>query len=582
MRCGARQSAITCRLKVLAAAMAAIAIAFIPYRPVLGYFFTGTDTFTLIETSRAESSEDLARILLKPLMWGSDFTDRARFYRPTAALSYSLDYRLWKLNPFGYHLTNMALHLLTVILILLMVRELTNGDLSAGLCSALIFAVHPILAETVPALDYRHDIIAGCFLLVSFLLFLKGRRRHPAGKAFIVFSVLSYFMALGAKETAIVLPGIVFSYLLIVAPATSWKTRLGGSLRGTAPYLCAGAAYLVWRVHLLGGLGGYVEPYPGLQEFLLRMQQIVVLYTADLVYPHDFLAVFDVIPKGFVAPALLIFPVLWLILCVGRSADPTASRTFAHERKLVLFLIWWLLLPLGVFIVTSTFNHRSMYTCAIPYAALVGLFLTISVRRLKGLVHSGEPLSSTSGAIHKYPLPEGEGASGFGLLKNVKPITNRCTGLYPKPMAHAALPILIVALGLIAGHVFCSPLLRNYNHWHDSSRMTSFFLNQLIDPAATFNINSTIEVENLPSFITRYESQIPRARDVGYLNDYGIKSWLNLHSPDNRMKVVVLSRFSPETAPRRMHVDVRSVEAHTVRLRIEYPGIAGRCFPQPE
>lgn len=95
MKPGGSRSVGASALLLPTAVLIAVAIGFIPpYRPVLGYFFTGTDTLTLIETSRIESASDVAEILGKPLMWGSDFVQRGSFYRPVAALSYGLDYAL--------------------------------------------------------------------------------------------------------------------------------------------------------------------------------------------------------------------------------------------------------------------------------------------------------------------------------------------------------------------------------------------------------------------------------------------------------------------------------------------------------
>ena len=38
-------------------------------------------------------------------------------YRPLVTSSYFLDYAFWKLNPFGYHLTNLLLHIINVLLV---------------------------------------------------------------------------------------------------------------------------------------------------------------------------------------------------------------------------------------------------------------------------------------------------------------------------------------------------------------------------------------------------------------------------------------------------------------------------------
>lgn len=48
-------------------------IAALAYGPMLEYFFTATDTLTLIETSRIQSIDDVTRLLSEPLMAGTRF-----------------------------------------------------------------------------------------------------------------------------------------------------------------------------------------------------------------------------------------------------------------------------------------------------------------------------------------------------------------------------------------------------------------------------------------------------------------------------------------------------------------------------
>src|SRR4030042_6061928 len=74
---------------------------------ILTYYFTAKDTLTLIDTSRLGSIADLGRIFSEPLMSGSTFAAEAKYYRPISSLSYGIDFIIWKLNPFGYHLTDL-------------------------------------------------------------------------------------------------------------------------------------------------------------------------------------------------------------------------------------------------------------------------------------------------------------------------------------------------------------------------------------------------------------------------------------------------------------------------------------------
>ena len=71
-------------------------------------------------------------------------------YQPVRTLSYAVDYHFWKLNPIGYHLTNIACHALSVCLVFLLIRAFGQPDFLAGV-AALLFGPRPV------AEDVRRD-----------------------------------------------------------------------------------------------------------------------------------------------------------------------------------------------------------------------------------------------------------------------------------------------------------------------------------------------------------------------------------------------------------------------------------------
>ena len=127
-------------------------------------------------------------------------------YRPVVTLSYFLDYAIWRLNPSGYHLTNVILHTITGVLLYAVLSRLIRKR-PVALLSAILFSMHPCVTEAVNAISYREDILATLFIFLSCLcLILSGK------KVYYALSLLSYLLSLFSKETAIVMPLFILLY----------------------------------------------------------------------------------------------------------------------------------------------------------------------------------------------------------------------------------------------------------------------------------------------------------------------------------------------------------------------------------
>lgn len=133
-------------------------------------------------------------------------------YRPIRSASYAFDYALSGLDPWGYHLSNIAYHTLSAIVVYLIAQTLFNR-LTPALFAAILFAVHPIQTEAVTYLSGRRDVLSGLFVLLGFYLFLRYRRTGRAG--YLALVLLVYPLAFFSKESGIILPLLCFSYDVI-------------------------------------------------------------------------------------------------------------------------------------------------------------------------------------------------------------------------------------------------------------------------------------------------------------------------------------------------------------------------------
>ena len=86
--------------------------------------------------------------------WRMMFTTAiAKLYVPLTWLSLAVDYQIWGRDPYGYHLTNLILHVANTLLVLVLVRRLLAGrhphPVGVAVLSAAIFGVHPLRVESV-------------------------------------------------------------------------------------------------------------------------------------------------------------------------------------------------------------------------------------------------------------------------------------------------------------------------------------------------------------------------------------------------------------------------------------------------
>ena len=87
-----------------------------------------------------------------------------------------LDYQLYGLKPWGYHLTNVLLHAATAIALFLVFREMTGRFWPSALVAAL-FAVHPLRVESVAWVAERKDVLSGLFFMLTLGAYVAYARR---------------------------------------------------------------------------------------------------------------------------------------------------------------------------------------------------------------------------------------------------------------------------------------------------------------------------------------------------------------------------------------------------------------------
>ena len=151
---------------------------------------------------------------------------KASTYQPVRVLSYAIDYHFWKLNPLGYHLTNIFFYFLTCMMVFLTLQRLSShlregstpdSQQRVAFFGALLFAAHPVHVEAVTWLAARKEVLQGFFFFLAFYLYLRGKEGEGRRKSFYLgFALFFMLLAILSKPAAIVFPAVILVYEIAV------------------------------------------------------------------------------------------------------------------------------------------------------------------------------------------------------------------------------------------------------------------------------------------------------------------------------------------------------------------------------
>jgi len=216
-------------------------LAVLAYAPALRAGWIWDDDSYVTENPLVQSPGGLAGIwsLTRDPQSGEVVSNTPQYY-PFVFTSFWIEHALWGLKPFGYHATNVLLHLLNGWLAWRLLLRL--GLPGAGIAAAL-FALHPMHVESVAWVTERKNLLSGAFYLLAFLAYLRFDDERRARWWLLAF--LAFAAALLSKSVTATLP-------IVLAAAVFWRRRRLGwrDLVPLLPFVAAGALSGWFTAHL--------------------------------------------------------------------------------------------------------------------------------------------------------------------------------------------------------------------------------------------------------------------------------------------------------------------------------------------
>jgi hypothetical protein len=316
-------------------------------------------------------------------------------YRPLALVFLQLESLLWGKYLPAYHITLIAIHVCTTVMVFMLARELLKqlrpADLSADASlwpawlAALLFGVHPIHTEAVNSTFNGAEVLATLGVVASlWLIVTRDRRSAPLTWLAVC---LAYLAAVLCKESAVTLPLLALLVLVAEAPAgdADWWRRLLPVSWLAIPLLVA--ATLRYFAIGLGGVTATQNVSAGHAAGLTWSQRIPLLATSlrefsrMIAWPHPLRASYDdFVPSGLAS-------VVVILALVATAAVFMWRRSRVVSVGIIFFYV--ALLPSSRLVsslgVVVTLAERYTYLPSVGAAVAAAGGLALLARRWRAL-----------------------------------------------------------------------------------------------------------------------------------------------------------------------------------------------------
>lgn len=189
--------------------------------------------------------------------------------RPVLYATFFVDRSLYGLNPVGYHLLNLMLHLGSGLLLYrILTRAVRDEFSSVPFWISLLFLIHPIATETVTYISGRASGLMTFFYLLAFFLYIKASEEFRIAlpcRYYLSGAVIFFLLAIGSKETAVTLPIILLLWDAVICRLKGPALRAAILLRHS-PF---------WVGLLLAAAWAWSHPrYTALAEFSFTIRPL--------------------------------------------------------------------------------------------------------------------------------------------------------------------------------------------------------------------------------------------------------------------------------------------------------------------
>ncbi len=284
-------------------------------------------------------------------------------WHPLTTISHMVDCQLYGLNAGCHHATNVVLHIIAVLLLFQVLRQMTDAPWKSAVVAAL-FAVHPLHVESVAWVSERKDVLSAVF----FFLMLGAYVRYARSTSIRRYLLVTVLFAAGLMAKSMLVTAPVVLIFLDYWPLNKIRGQqagVGRPLLGLViekiPLFVLSAGACVITFVLQKRATGAIPPLP----LLWRLENALasyVIYIWKTLWPTR-LGVFYPHPNNTLSIGQVIFAVALLV------AVTAAATMFRRQRPYLLTGWFWyvvMLFPVIGVIQVGEQGHADRYTYLRP------------------------------------------------------------------------------------------------------------------------------------------------------------------------------------------------------------------------
>jgi tetratricopeptide (TPR) repeat protein len=278
-------------------------------------------------------------------------------YHPLTMMTLAIDYHFWKLNPTGYHRTNIAIHVLATLAVFWLILLLT-GSRELSTITSLFFGVHPLHVESVAWVSARKDVLYALFYFTSCISYVLWLRKDRRGVIYYAGALALFALSLLSKGMAATLPMSLIAIDFYLGRRLNVRTLL----LEKAPFLILAVAFGVVAVVAQFTQGTEFATFPFFERLLFACYALSA-YVIRAVAPLKISAFYPYpVQTGGALPVLYYMAPLFVALIgVAVHSSIKAGRAIAFGALFFLLNVVLVLqlLPIGSAAMADRYTYVS-------------------------------------------------------------------------------------------------------------------------------------------------------------------------------------------------------------------------------